>query len=113
MSIELALIDSSRRSYPEVLTLLRQWASGGLDVVNSDTIDAIFDWLLVSAIRERDPLVLFDTLCWRIAATEVPLDQMSLHVGTLHPQIRGLGWGGGGALTDCATSSRSISQLWR
>jgi adenylate cyclase len=62
-------------------------------VAGSDTIDAIFDWLLDSAIRERDLLVLFDTLCWRIAATEVPLDRMSLHVGTLHPQIRGFGWG--------------------
>ena len=87
------VIDHSPRSYPEHVTLTRRRESKGANAGTSASIDAIFDWLLDDAIRERDLLVLFDTFCWRLAATDLPLDRMSLHVGTLHPQIQGFGWG--------------------
>src|SRR5215471_7102365 len=34
---------------------------------------------------------LFDELCWRLVGDGVPLWRAALHIGTLHPQIRGVG----------------------
>ena len=37
-------------------------------------------------------LALFEELAWRLAAASLPVDRLSLHIGTLHPQIIGFGW---------------------
>lgn len=93
MSKPQAILDPSPRSYPDAVKLVRRRKTDVAVEIGTDSLDAIFDWLLDDAIRERDLLVLFDTFCWRLAATDLLLDRMSLHVGTLHPQIQGFGWG--------------------
>lgn len=48
-------------------------------------------WLLVDGPHIDSEIELFDELCWRLLGDGVPLSRASLHIGTLHPQIRGLG----------------------
>jgi adenylate cyclase len=48
-------------------------------------------WLLVDGPQIDSEIELFDELCWRLLGDGVPLWRASLHVGTLHPQIRGVG----------------------
>jgi adenylate cyclase len=48
-------------------------------------------WLLVDGPQIDSEIELFDELCWRLVGDGVPLWRASLHVGTLHPQIRGVG----------------------
>ncbi len=48
-------------------------------------------WLLTEGPQIDSEIELFDELCWRLAGDGVPLWRAGLHVGTLHPQIRGLG----------------------
>jgi adenylate cyclase len=53
-------------------------------------------WLLVDGPHIDSEVELFDELCWRLVGDGVPLWRASLHIGTLHPQIRGVGvrwWG--------------------
>ena len=49
-------------------------------------------WLLVEGPQIDSEAELFDELCWRLVGDGVPLWRASLHVGTLHPQIRGIGF---------------------
>src|ERR1700752_2374718 len=48
-------------------------------------------WLLVDGPQIDSEIELFDELCWRLLGDGVPLWRGSLHIGTLHPQIRGVG----------------------
>ena len=48
-------------------------------------------WLLVDGPQIDSEIELFDELCWRLLGDGVPLWRAGLHVGTLHPQIRGVG----------------------
>jgi adenylate cyclase len=48
-------------------------------------------WLLVDGPQIDSEVELFDELCWRLVGDGVPLWRAGLHVGTLHPQIRGVG----------------------
>src|SRR5690349_22984364 len=48
-------------------------------------------WILREGPRIDSAIELFDELCWRVVGDGVPLWRATLHVGTLHPQIRGLG----------------------
>jgi adenylate cyclase len=48
-------------------------------------------WLLVDGPHIDSEVELFDELCWRLLGDGVPLWRASLHIGTLHPQIRGVG----------------------
>jgi adenylate cyclase len=48
-------------------------------------------WLLVDGPQIDSEIELFDELCWRLVGDGVPLWRASLHIGTLHPQIRGVG----------------------
>jgi adenylate cyclase len=43
-------------------------------------------------MRQNDMLALFESLAWRLVAARLPIDRLSLHVGTLHPQLVGFGW---------------------
>jgi adenylate cyclase len=48
-------------------------------------------WILGEAPHIDSDVELFDELCWRLLGDGVPLWRAALHVGTLHPQIRGVG----------------------
>jgi adenylate cyclase len=49
-------------------------------------------WLLVDGPQIDSEVELFDELCWRLLGDGVPLWRATLHIGTLHPQIRGIGF---------------------
>jgi adenylate cyclase len=48
-------------------------------------------WLLREGQRIESIVEMFDELCWRLVGDGVPLWRARLHMGTLHPQIRGIG----------------------
>jgi adenylate cyclase len=48
-------------------------------------------WLLTEGPQIESGVELFDELCWRLLGDDVPLWRASVHGGTLHPQIRGIG----------------------
>jgi adenylate cyclase len=48
-------------------------------------------WLLREGAHIVSDIEMFDELCWRLLGDGVPLWRATLHMGTLHPQIRGLG----------------------
>jgi adenylate cyclase len=48
-------------------------------------------WLLTEGPQIDSEVELFDELCWRLLGAGVPLWRATLHMGTLHPQIRGVG----------------------
>jgi len=48
-------------------------------------------WLLVEGPQIDSDVELFDELCWRLLGDGVPLSRANLNIGTLHPQIRGVG----------------------
>ena len=48
-------------------------------------------WILTEGPHIDSEVELFDELCWRLLGADVPLWRATLHMGTLHPQIRGVG----------------------
>ena len=48
-------------------------------------------WLLSEGPQVENGIELFDEMCWRLVGDDVPLWRATLHVGTLHPQILGIG----------------------
>jgi adenylate cyclase len=46
-------------------------------------------WILAEGPQIASDVEFFDELCWRLAGDGVPLWRATLHIGTLHPQIRG------------------------
>ena len=48
-------------------------------------------WILREGPHYDSDIELFDELCWRLVGDGLPLWRATLHMGTLHPQIRGLG----------------------
>jgi adenylate cyclase len=48
-------------------------------------------WILGEAPHIDSHVEMFDELCWRLLGIGVPLWRATLHMGTLHPQIRGIG----------------------
>src|SRR5215471_4672535 len=48
-------------------------------------------WILREGPKIGNNVELFDELCWRLVGDGVPLCRAALHIGTLHPQIRGIG----------------------
>jgi adenylate cyclase len=48
-------------------------------------------WILTDGAALETAAEFFDELCWRLLGDGVPVWRATLHVGTLHPQIRGLG----------------------
>jgi len=47
-------------------------------------------WILREGPHISD-VEMFDELCWRLVGDGLPLFRATLHMGTLHPQIRGVG----------------------
>lgn len=48
-------------------------------------------WILREGPHIDSHVELFDELCWRLLGDGVPLWRATLHMGTLHPQIQGIG----------------------
>src|SRR5215471_16685429 len=48
-------------------------------------------WILREGPHIDSGIELFDELCWRLVGDGVPLWRATLNIGTLHPQIRGIG----------------------
>jgi adenylate cyclase len=48
-------------------------------------------WILREGPHIDSDVELFDELCWRLVGDGLPLFRATLHMGTLHPQIRGVG----------------------
>ena len=91
MTITRAL-DPAPRHYPSGVTLVRRSARGAASAPAQTSYAAIEDWLLHEAARERDMLVFLESFVWRLRAAGAPIDRMTLHIGTLHPQLIGFGW---------------------
>jgi adenylate cyclase len=48
-------------------------------------------WILSEGPHIVSEVEFFDELCWRLVGDGIPLWRANLHIGTLHPQIRGFG----------------------
>jgi adenylate cyclase len=48
-------------------------------------------WILREGPKIDSIVEMFDEICWRLVGDGLPLWRATLHMGTLHPQIRGLG----------------------
>jgi adenylate cyclase len=48
-------------------------------------------WILREGPHIDSEVEIFDELCWRLVGDGLPLFRATLHMGTLHPQIRGVG----------------------
>jgi len=85
-------LDPAPRQYTAEVSLIRRSARGPASAPAQTSPEAIEDWLFDGAMRENDMLTLFESLAWRLVAAGLPVDRLTLHVGTLHPQIRGFAW---------------------
>jgi adenylate cyclase len=84
--------DAAPREYPDMVTLVRRADSGPATAPAATTIAEIRAWLLHEALREDDFLLLLQEFCWRMVAAGLPVDRVTVHVGTLHPQLLGFYW---------------------
>ncbi len=64
-----------------------EFAGRGVPVIETD----ISRWILTEGRALQREAEFFDELCWRLVGQGVPLWRATLHIGTLHPEIRGLG----------------------
>jgi adenylate cyclase len=72
----------------DLVTLVRESAGEGRAIVGGN----IIDWMIAEGVRTMDGAAFFDGLCWRLVGQGVPLWRTNLSVGTLHPQIMGVGF---------------------
>jgi adenylate cyclase len=49
------------------------------------------NWILREGPHIDSDVEMFDELCWRLVGDGLPLFRATFHMGTLHPQIRGVG----------------------
>lgn len=87
-----ATIDPYPREYPDLVALVRRAERGPATAPAITTGDEIRTWLLTDAIGEEDLLPLVESLAWRLVAAHLPVDRITIHVGTLHPELLGFYW---------------------
>ena len=85
-------LDPAPRSYPDFVHLLGRANRGEAAAGTTSTFADLEDWLLGEAINETDMLSLTESLAWRMVAAGLPIVRATIHVGTLHPQLTGVGW---------------------
>ncbi|WP_426612837.1 adenylate/guanylate cyclase domain-containing protein [Bradyrhizobium sp. McL0616] len=83
--------DPSPRSYPKSVAFVRR-AGPILVAAGVDTFVEIEDWLLEEASADRHMIDLLVKLIGRMMAAGSSVDRLTLHIGTLHPQLVGFAW---------------------
>lgn len=87
-----AAIESSSRSYPAAVSVVRRAGPSHAASGRPDTFSAIQTWLLEEASSEREMIHLLLKLIGRMKAAGSSIDRLTLHIGTLHPQLVGFAW---------------------
>jgi adenylate cyclase len=84
--------DPAPRSYPQSVSLVRR--AGPIESMFEppDTFANIENWLLEDASAEREMIDLLVKLITRMKAAGSSVDRLTLHIGTLHPQLVGFAW---------------------
>lgn len=72
--------------YPPEVEVVRQ-----IEITQADNLGPALDWLMSGAARHGGLAELLDGTMARIAVAGVPVHRSTLHMGTLHPQLVGLG----------------------
>jgi adenylate cyclase len=85
-------LDPAPRRYPPAVTLVQRSARGIAAAPTGTTLAEIEHWLLHDATREKDLLLFLESFLWRLVVAGIPIDRVSLHMGTLHPQLVGFAW---------------------
>jgi adenylate cyclase len=85
-------LDPSPRHYPPSVMLVRRSARGPAAAPAVTSLSEIESWLLHDATGERDMLLFVESFIWRLIAAGLPIARLSLHIGTLHPQLIGFAW---------------------
>jgi len=85
-------LDPAPRQYPPAVTLVRRSAMGAAAAPATTSFAAVEAWLLHEAALQRDMLLFVESFIWRLVAAGAPLERVSLHIGTLHPQLIGFAW---------------------
>jgi adenylate cyclase len=83
-------LDPSPRIYPKAIVLVRRLA--GRPSAAHLTFGEIESWLLGEAVDETDMLHLLESFIRRLIGAGSSIDRVTLHVGTLHPQLVGFAW---------------------
>ncbi|MGY8709739.1 adenylate/guanylate cyclase domain-containing protein [Bradyrhizobium sp. 18BD] len=84
--------DPSPRSYPSSVSFVRRAGPISVAAGNMDTFAEIEIWLLEGASAERQMIDLLVELIRRMKAAGSSVDRLTLHIGTLHPQLVGFAW---------------------
>jgi adenylate cyclase len=87
-----AALDPAPRQYPATVMLVKRSARGIAAAPSGTALADIEQWLLHDAIREKDFLAFLESFLWRLVVAGAPIDRVSLHMGTLHPQLVGFAW---------------------
>jgi len=80
------------RVYPPGVTVIQRSQRGAACAPATATIEELQRWLLLEAAGERELLLTFEALMWRMNAAGLPIHRATLHIGTLHPQLLGFAW---------------------
>jgi adenylate cyclase len=85
-------LDPAPRKYVAGVLLVRRVANGIGAAPPCTTLADIEHWLLHEATQEKDWLAFLESFVWRLVVAGLPLDRVTLHMGTLHPQLVGFAW---------------------
>ncbi|MFC0238960.1 adenylate/guanylate cyclase domain-containing protein [Rhodopseudomonas telluris] len=89
---DLAAPRDAVRVYPPGVTIIQRSQRGRSCAPAAGTVEELQRWLLLEAAGERELLLTFEALMWRMNAAGLPIDRATLHIGTLHPQLLGFAW---------------------
>ena len=84
--------DPSPRSYPPSVSFVRRAGPVAVAPGIADTFAQIEQWLLEEASAERQMIDLLVKLIRQMKAAGSSVDRLTLHIGTLHPQLVGFAW---------------------
>ena len=71
----------------EIVTWTAQYHSRGSPIYGGDAVH----WVLTDGHRAANLAELLNSLAWRLVGEGIPLSRATFHVGTLHPQLLGVG----------------------
>ncbi len=85
-------LDPAPRKYPAAVTLVRRSARGPASAPAVVSFADIEYWLLHEAAAEKDMLLFLESFLWRLVAAGGVIARVSVHIGTLHPQLIGFAY---------------------